>query len=96
MMGRFSFFCYKDPTLTHCKNCSEAALHYSKPRNLFESIANILPCIGVYRCHQCNWRGIKLEISAGEGLLNKVILSILVMLISALVILYILKVVIAR
>jgi hypothetical protein len=42
-----------------CPHCHTTGKVYrSLPRNLRENITRILlPVYGVYRCHNCNWRG---------------------------------------
>lgn len=45
--------------LRRCKKCSTIGrVNRSKPRGFYEKgVMRLFPLIGIYRCHNCNWRG---------------------------------------
>ncbi|HVK39388.1 MAG TPA: hypothetical protein VNA88_12680 [Candidatus Kapabacteria bacterium] len=48
------------PSFVHaCPHChTSGKVHRSLARNFREKVARVLlPVYGVYRCHNCNWRG---------------------------------------
>jgi hypothetical protein len=46
-------------SLQRCRSCGTVGkVHRSKPRNRREEVVRFLvPVYGIYRCHNCNWRG---------------------------------------
>jgi len=48
----------REPQFITCPSCGTPDHVYrSRSRNIFERIAKASRILGLYRCHNCNWRG---------------------------------------
>jgi hypothetical protein len=72
---------------THvCPKCGQVGRVFrSWPRSVVESIAlKFLPLHGLYRCHDCNWRGWKVRSSASPVLARIMLIVYSILLAAAL------------
>lgn len=90
-MSGLQLLSYKDPTISHCEECGNVALHNSKPRTILEKIFCFIPCFGLYRCHECNLRGWKLELEVDKNFWRNLLIYILFAIVAAIIVAYLMK-----
>jgi len=75
-----------------CPVCgSKENVYRSRARNRIERVINKTKLLSMYRCHECNWRGIRLRKIKFEIKISQIIKFILILLFTYYAILYVLK-----
>lgn len=75
-----------------CPVCgSSDKVYRSRAKNKFEKFINRIKILSMYRCHNCNWRGIRFRKIRLEIKLTKILRFIILIFITYLLILYVLN-----
>jgi hypothetical protein len=70
----------------HCPDCKTVGrVFHSHPRGVSERIALLIaPKHGIYRCHDCNWRGWQVRSKSSPFVAWSVLILIVIMILGAL------------
>lgn len=90
-MSGLQLLSYRDPTISHCQVCGNVSLHNSKPRTLIEKIFCFIPCLGLYRCHECNRRGWEMGIEVDQNFWRNLLIYLVFAIVAAMVIAFAMK-----
>ena len=89
-MSEISF--KKDASFDKCPNCKAVGkLRRSRAKTPFEQGIKKLGVFNYYRCRECGWRGLRLNISIGKISLKTVLLYLFLMLATAFIVKFVIQ-----